>query len=251
MSNDSNLAGSRLPINRWLLYATLLLVVIGTCLAIAAVLRQSWTWYETMVILSTVILAIGSLCGLACELSRKPKGINLLPNLGTALTILGSALLLVGAWLSIEIQFYWQFSANIVVLAIATCHVCLLSIVSLPGSYQWAYWIALQLIYGLALIICMMIDLELFNSGEGIFRLIAVMSILAVALSMLIPVLGRIARTRGNRTSDMLTMMELRSVSAIDREIEMLRLRIEKLETLRHELVASEGSSIQGARGSG
>lgn len=73
MNNDRNL-------KRPLLYMLVGSVMLGAALGIIVVLRNTWGWFEVRVILTTITVAVSSLCGLACDLSRTPRGANLLPK---------------------------------------------------------------------------------------------------------------------------------------------------------------------------
>src|SRR4051812_19178166 len=83
---------------RSLLYVLIGSVVLGAGLGIAAVLRNEWGWFEVRILLTTATLALASLCGLACDLSRTPRGLNLIPYAGLALTAAALAMLLVLIW---------------------------------------------------------------------------------------------------------------------------------------------------------
>ncbi|MBI3461702.1 MAG: hypothetical protein HY000_01375 [Planctomycetes bacterium] len=223
-------------LKRPLLYALVASVIVGAVLGIIIVLRNTWGWFEIRVILTTITVAIVSLCGLACDLSRTPRGANLLPFGGLALTFLAAGLILIGMWADPDSEGYWKTTAAVSIFAVATVHVCLLSIAKLAGRFQWIFFIACQVIYGLAILLVAMIFWEL---GKRMFRILVTVSIVDAALTLVIPLLHRISRTgdSGERTT---TALEERNLAAIDEELSLLRKRIAYLEKLRSEI---EGDS--------
>ena len=140
-----------------LLYALIISVIFGAILGIVFVLLNSWGWFEIRVMLTTIIVAGASLCGLACDLSKLPFGMNLLPRAGLILTGLAAAMLLLGIWPEIDSEPYWKTTITVCTFAIATVHVCLLSIARLVGRFRWVSFIGNELIYGLALMLTIVI----------------------------------------------------------------------------------------------
>lgn len=226
MNNRSNL-------KRPLLHLLVASVLIGAILGIIIVLRNKWDWFEIRVILTTVTVAIASLCGLACDLSRTPRGRNLYPVGGLVLTFVAATMILIGMWADLESEWFWKSTASVSIFAVATVHVCLLSIARLTGNVNWVFLIACQVIYGLALLLCIMIIGEVEN--DRMFRVVMVVSICDAALTLVIPLLHRLGKTDANRSAMMMPVDE-RNVVAIDQELALLKKRIAELEALRSEI---------------
>jgi hypothetical protein len=226
MSDRSNL-------KRLFLYLLIGSVIIGAILGIVIVLRGEWGWFESRVVLTTVVIASASLCGLAADLSRTPRGLNLLPKTGLLLTLVASGLILVGIWSEITEAAFWKTVFCLSTFAIATVHVCLLSIAHLAHRFRWVFYIAVQVIYGLAALLSVLVIWEI---GEpGVYRLAAAVAIVDAALSLVIPLLHRISRSE-RKSGDLGTPIEQRNLAAIDDEITRLRERIAELEKLRSQL---------------
>jgi hypothetical protein len=218
-------------LKRILLYSLVGSVAIGAVLAILFVLLNTWGWFEIRVILTTILVAAASLCVMACELARTPKGRNLLPYAGFGLTVLASVMMLIGMWSDIRDDAYWKLAGSLCTLAIATVHVCLISVAPLSRKFKWVYYIAFQITYGLAIILSLVI-FESFRPEEGITRAIIALAIVDTALTLVIPILSRISRT--DQPDELLeSPLELRNAAAIDQEISLLRNRIAELEKLR------------------
>lgn len=223
-----------------LLYALIASVVFGAVLGITLVFRNRWGWFETRVMLTTIVIAVASLCGLACDLSKLPFGANLLPRAGLLLTAIAAALLLLGMWVDFYSEAYWKTTSIVCIFAVATVHVCLLSIARLVGRFRAVGFIGNQLVYGLAVMLAIVIVGEV--QSTLIWRFIAALSIVVAAVTLVIPILHRIGRMEANN-EDLLMPNDQRSVAAIDQEISRLRQQIAQLEKVRAAIVCDEPSS--------
>ena len=227
MNSQSNL-------KRPLLYALVGSVVLGALLGIALVMQNTWGWFEVRVMLTTVTVAIASLCGLACDLSRTPRGANILPRCGLLLTLVAASLILVGMWTDMNKDGFWKVTASVSIFAVATVHICLLSIARLAKRFRWVYFVACQVIYGLAVLLSVIVFWVLEN--ERMFRFVAMISIVDAALTLVIPLLHRISRT-DDLQATIAGPMAARNVAAIEVEIGALKKRIAELEKLRLEML--------------
>lgn len=222
-----------------LLYALVVSVVIGALLGIALIVRNQWGWYEVRVLFTTIIIAVASLCGLACDLSRTPRGKNLLPYAGLILTALAATEALVGMWSELDTKWFWKSTTCLTIFAVATVHVCLLSIAKLVRRFQLVYFFAIQIIFGLAILLSAMIIYEI--EGEGIWRIVATLSIVTAALTLIIPMLHRIGKLEAEGAG-LRTPLAERNLVLIDEEIVRLKERLEQLEKLRSDVAGESGS---------
>jgi hypothetical protein len=126
------------------------------------------------------------------------------------------------------------------IFAVATVHVCLLSIARLSGRFGWVFFVACQVIYGLAVLLSITIIWEI--DEDGMFRFLAAITIVDAALTLVIPLLHRISRSDDTRGSTM-TALDERNVETIDQEITLLRKRIAALERLRSEIAGRDDHS--------
>ena len=220
-----------------LLYLLIVSVVLGAILGIFLVLRNTWGWIEVRVMLTTIIVAAASLCGLASDVAKLPRGPNILPRAGLVLTGIAASLLLLGIWLDFGEELYWKSTTALCFFAVATVHVCLLSIARLVGRFRWVAYIAYQLIFGLALMLTIVVFGE-FNS-EPMWRLIAALSIIVAAISLVIPILHRIGRMDRNDLS-LMSPGEQRNIASIDAEISRLREQIGRLQAIRGQLIGEQ-----------
>ena len=237
MKNKSNYKSSNLK--RPLLYALIVSVMFGAALGIIVVLRNQWGWFEIRVILTTVIIAAASILGLACDLSKVPVGKNVLPNLGLALTGVSAVMLLIGMWAEVEEVWFWKTAIASSIFAVATIHVCLLSIAKLVSRFRWVFFVASQAVFGFATLLAVIILAEL--ESEGLWRFVAVASIVVAALTLVIPILHRIGRME-SKSTDLLMPLDQRNLASIDTEIASLQKQIAKLEKVRAKIVGTHGN---------
>jgi uncharacterized membrane protein HdeD (DUF308 family) len=168
------------------LYVMISSVVLSALLGIIAILSGDWGWYEFRILLTTMTISGASICILACVALWERKNTKPLPFLGISLSLLGAILMILGIWTEPGNDVFWKLTVSLVVYAIATSHLCLLSLARLSKNYVWALWLAYLAIYGLASIIVWMIIDE--NPGTEAFQFLGVVSILVGSVSILIPI---------------------------------------------------------------
>lgn len=205
-------------------------VILGAVLGIVFILRDTWGWFEAQVMLTTVIVAVTSLCGLACDLSRTPRGRNVLPKMGLALAIATAVLMLVGIWGDVDSEIYWKTAACVSIVGVAVVHVCLLSIAKLAKRFQWIRFIGSQVVLGFALLLCAVVIGEI--DSKELWRLIAATSIVIGAFSLTVPILHRISKL-DRLGEDLASPIQARNLAAIDDEIAALQTRIGELQEVR------------------
>jgi hypothetical protein len=220
-------------IKRILMYSLVVSVLVGALVGILAVLRNEWGAFEVRVLLTTVVLAIASLCGLACDLSRTPRGLNLIPYGGMILTTAGLGMILYLIW-GADHNDFWKLAFCTSIFAVATAHISLLSVARLAPRFQWVVWGAYCIIYGLASMLASIIINEPPIPDELVLRQIAVLSILDVAVTLVIPLLHRISKTDPN--CGQLSLQDEQNIATVDDEIEKLQRRLEQLRTIRNHL---------------
>ena len=183
---------------RTALYVMIGSVVLSALLGIIAILSGDWGWYELRILLTTITISGASICILACVALWERKNIKPLPYLGIALSLVGALLMIWAIWTESGSDAFWKLTASIVVYAIATAHVCLLSLARLSKNYAWALGLAYLFIYGLATIITWMIVDE--NADTGAFQLLGIVSILVGGISILIPIFQKFSASVRDET---------------------------------------------------
>jgi hypothetical protein len=223
---------------RPLLYALIGSVIAAAVLGIALVLLNTWGWFEIRVILTTITIAVASVVGLACDLSRTPRGTNALPIAGLTLTTIAAVMILLGMWADINSETFWKTTASIAIFAVAAAHVSLLSIARLAGNFRWVYFIACQIIFGLAILLVAIIFFEI--DVDRTFRFVAALAILDAAVTLIIPILHRIGKTHPQ--SRAASLLDQNNIASIDAEIVRLKGQLADLERLKLEIA---GETVQ------
>jgi hypothetical protein len=231
---------NRSRLTKYFLWGLIGSVILGAVVGILCILRDTWSWFEGRVMLTTVIVAVTSLCGLACDLSKTPRGRNLLPKAGIVLAIASAGLMLVGLWSDINSEFFWKTTFCVSIFAVATVHVCLLSIAQLAKRFQPIRFIGSQVIFGFAALLCTVILGEI-DSSE-LWRLIAATAIVIGAFTLSIPILHRISKLDRNG-EEMSTPIQERNFAAIDDEILALQKRIADLQKVRESLQSADSEN--------
>ena len=160
--------------------------VLSAVLGIIAILSGDWGWYELRILLTTITISGASICILACVALWERKNTKPLPLLGISLSLVGAIFMILGIWTELDDEVFWKLTVSLIVYAIATSHLCLLSLARLSKNYVWALWLAYLVIYGLASIIVWMIIDE--NLSTEAFQFLGVISILVGSVSILIPI---------------------------------------------------------------
>jgi hypothetical protein len=226
-------------LKRPLLYVLAASVVVAVVLSIAVVVQGEWRGFEVRVLMSTTTLAGACFCILACDVARTQRGYYSLPRAGMVLAAVAAGTILLAIWfpgrLFLRVNLLWQSTVCIAIFAIATAHVCLLSVARVALRFRWAQILAYVAIFGLALLIAC-VFLQLLGTTRPVFSLIAALSILSAGLTVLLPILHRISKTDPT-TPLPLGRDDETNIAAIDDEIVELKTRILKLEIQREELV--------------
>jgi hypothetical protein len=224
-----------------LLYSLIASILIGAVLGIVLILRNTWGWFEVRVMLTTLVIALASVACLACELSRRPSGRNLSSILGLVLSAISGIMWLFCVWLEPNDDWVWKSVVTISILALANVHVCLLSNARLAQRFRWVFAVTVQIIFGLAFLILAMIWFEI--DSPVVWRIVAMLSILVAAMTLIIPILHRIGRHDGAR-GEQLTPSEEQNIAKIDAEIERLESQLTKLRSLRLKFSGSDDSAV-------
>jgi hypothetical protein len=210
-------------------YALIGSVGIGAALGILAVLSGRWGWLEIRVILTTLVIAATSVCGLACSACLATQRARVLPTAGLILSLIAAAILLAQTWTIIDLVSSWKLATCASVLAVACAHLSLLSMVRLAERFSWALLAAHLVVLGTAFLIVMMLT---GGFESGFFPVIGVAAILDAAISILIPTLGRLSRLEPAEDP---SGAPAAALADLDAEIKRLRERLAELERLRYQ----------------
>lgn len=211
-------------VTRWFLYLLIASIGIGAVLAMGIVVFGNWGWVETRILLTTSVIAVGSILAMACAAATARVSVPALPAFGLGLVMLAGVLLVGGMWAEAASSDYWKWAASMSILAVASAHASLLALARLADSLRRIQPIAYAVTFTFAGVLIFIIVGG--NSDDGIIRTLAVIGILDAALTVLVPVAHFLSR--GNPRD-----REPMDPAIIDAELAQLRARIVELEAAR------------------
>jgi hypothetical protein len=194
------------------------------------------------VLMTAVIIALASVCGLGCGAALEAKRAKIFPIAGMALTLLGTLMLLFMVWIEPpwkqSTEWFFRSMAIVCIFAVACSHISLLSISRLSERFRWAIFVAVFSILAVASLVSLLFLFDGgFQNADWLFRCIAVAAIVDAAMSVLIPIFHVLSRGEMNALNS-----GVESTSAeIDAEISQLESRLAKLRQSRMEKSSGTG----------
>ncbi|MCI0354863.1 MAG: hypothetical protein L0099_07485 [Acidobacteria bacterium] len=181
------------PQGRWMLRAFLGFLGVTALFGLIVVLAGNMGEFEGKVLLSTVAISMGSLCGLASFEYARRSGNTLPGGAGTLLALVATLLILAGIWTEHWSDDYWKITGVLAVFAAACAHFFGLSLARVRPAHQWVLVVAGIAIFSLAAVIAGLI-VKSFDGGADVYKLIAVLAIVDLAATIAIPILHRLDR---------------------------------------------------------
>jgi hypothetical protein len=186
------------------LYSFIAFLGISALLAITSVLSGKFGEFEIKVLITTSVIAVASICSLCCS-AYTSRSQNSLPGVaGVSFAGISAAMLIIGVWAEMDSEGYWKTTAVLSVFAIAFAHSLALLAVRLRPTHSWLQLGTAINIFALAAIISIMIVGEI--DGEGMLKLVAILAILAGLETLVIPIVGRLAKTALSQVRETLSL---------------------------------------------
>lgn len=161
-------------------------------IGIATVLTGEFGEVQLKVLATTFTISAASICAMACAAyieKRRPE-----PGwIGIVLSFIAAAMLIAGMWAEFDSEEYWKTTVSLIVLGLAFAHSLLLQLPDL-GESDWVQAVAAGLVGILALMLIAVFWGEIDN--EGYYRVLAVVSIIVVLFTLVVPVLMFIAKPK-------------------------------------------------------
>jgi hypothetical protein len=216
-------------VRKFFLYLLIGSVAFSALLGIGVILFGSFGDFESKILLTTFIIACGSILGLACGAFIEARGRKLLPLAGIGLSMLSAVWWVTFVWADfVDEDLLIKIGLTLTIFAVACSHISLLSIASLDRRFIWARYLTQAADWILSAILLSLVWIETTEISELVSRSIGVLSIVIASLTILTPIFHKLS----GRPAD--------EAEAIDEEIARLKARIAELEATRGE-PASEG----------
>lgn len=174
------------------LWCLIVSVALSALLGILIVLAGSFSDVQVRIILTTLTISSMSICALAAGALWESKRHKFLSLAGATLAVVAALLFIGGIWTRTSNEEFWKFSASVGIVAVATAHVCLLSLARLAGAFALARMLAFVAVYLLAIQFIYIIYWQ--PEGDTFIRIVGATSIIVAAFSILIPIFHRLNR---------------------------------------------------------
>ena len=220
-------------LRRLFLYLLIGSVALSAVIGIGVLLLGDFGMIEVRVLMTTMVITIVSVLGLACGAYIEVRGGKYVPLAGIALSVIAGLMSFFIIWnvLDDEEVFIKTF-LTATLLAAACSHVSLLSLARLDRRFSWTRITAVICIVLLCAILLFILWFEPMGESDLIYRILGVLGILLASITVITPVLHRLSSAE-----------ETDAIGALDREIEELKARLATLEDERSRLEELEAGS--------
>ncbi len=179
---------------KMLLYILAAAIAVAACLGAVAIIFGSFGWLELRILLTALNVSGASICGLACAAYWERGKSLVVGPLGLVLTVAGATLVAYLTWIGSDDATMGSLTVTVLLLAIASAHVSLLSLARLAPSYAWIRPLYYLLVYGLACILIAIVWGEA-NLAADTARLLGVVAVAVAGVTTLVPVFHLLSRS--------------------------------------------------------
>lgn len=213
-------------LKRLFLYLLIGSVAVSAVVGIGVILLGNFGELEVRVLMTTLTVTVTSILGLACGAYYETGRGRYLPLAGIIFTIIAALMTFLIIWNVLDdSKIFIKSATTIMMLAVSTSHLSLLSIARLDKRFAWSRIAAFVCVGLLAAVLLYLLWLEPEGSGDVVSRVIGVLSILIAAVTVITPVFHKLSHD--NVGSEL---------EAIDAEIDELRSRLTELEEKRRSI---------------
>ena len=208
-------------------------------MGIWAIISGEFGEFQGKILLTTLTVVGTSVLGLACgaflESSRSQNALKPIPLVGIICAVIAALMAFWLIWLNSHIDFNWVWKAFFVslIFGFSLAQLSLLSLAKLAKRFIWSLTAAYVVILLLDSIISVIIIFELSGDDGLVLRIIGVLSVVAAAMTVMIPIFHRLSRTE-------FIEFETLTVSTIDEEIAGLKIQISRLEKQKEDIMSAE-----------
>ena len=220
-------------LRRLFLYLLIGSVALSAIIGIGVLLLGDFGLIEVRVLMTTMVITIVSVLGLACGAYIEVRGGKHVPLAGIAFSVIAGLMSFFIIWnvLDDEEVFIKSF-LTATLLAAACSHLSLLSLARLDRRFSWTRISAVVCIVLLCSILLLILWFEPAGESDLIYRMLGVLGILLASITVITPVLHKLSS--GEATD---------AIGALDKEIEELKARLIRLEDERARLEKPEAES--------
>jgi hypothetical protein len=211
----------RIDLRRIFLISLIASVATSAVIGIGVLLLGNFGSVEVRVLMTTMVITIVSVLGLACGAYIEIRGGKLVPFAGIALSVIAGLMSAFIIWdILDDDEFFIKSFLTATLLAAACSHLSLLSLARLDQRFSWTRISAVVSVVLLCTILLFILWFEPTGESDLIYRVLGVLGILLASITVVTPVLHKLSSDQSD-------------LEKIDAEIETLKKRIEELEERR------------------
>lgn len=216
----------RIDLRRIFLITLIASVVTSALIGIGVLLFGNFGLIEVRVLMTTMVITVVSVLGLACGAYIEIRGGKYLPLAGIAFSVAAGLMSILVIWDVLDDdEIFIKSFLTVTLLATACSHLSLLALARLDRRFSWTRISAVICVALLCAILLFILWFEPSGESDLIYRILGVLGILLAAITVVTPVLHKLSSDRSD-------------VEKIDAEIGMLQKRIEELKDMRAKLEA-------------
>ena len=167
-------------------------LIASAAVAILCVLNGEFGEFEIKVLITTFSISGASICSMSCAAFIEKRRNVSLGGLGILFSSMAALMIIFGAWFEVGWDGYWKTTVTFVVFGVAMAHAFLLRLPDLDWQHQWTQMVSSISIGILSLQIVGALWGEI--DEEAYYRMVAVVSIVVVLLTMVIPILMKMRK---------------------------------------------------------
>lgn len=201
-------------------------VAVSALIGIGVLLLGNWGMIEVRVLMTTMVITIVSVLGLACGAYIEIRGGRELPYAGIVFSVIAGLMSFFIIWNILdEDETFIKIFLTATLLAAACSHLSLLALARLDRRFSWTRISAVICVALLCAILLYILWFEPVGESDLIYRILGVLGILLGAITVVTPVLHKLSSDKSD-------------IEKIDAEIEMLERRLIELREQREKLEA-------------
>lgn len=214
----------RLDLRRIFLISLIASVATSAVIGIGVLLLGNFGLIEVSVLMTTMVITIVSVLGLACGAYIEIRGAKLLPYAGIALSVIAGLMSVFIIWHILDDdEIFIKSFLTITLLATACSHLCLLCLARLDQRFSWTRISAVVCVVLLCAILLYILWFEPTGESDLIYRILGILGIVLASITVVTPVLHKLSSDKSD-------------LEKIDAEIMTLKKRIEEFERSRAQI---------------
>ena len=184
----------RINLRRLFLISLIASVVTSAVIGIGVLLLGNFGLIEVRILMTTLVITIVSVLGLACGAYVEIRGGKHLPYAGIALSIISGLMSFFIIWdILDDDEIFIKSFLTVTLLATACSHLSLLALARLDRRFSWTRIAAVVCVVLLCSILLYILWFEPTGESDLIYRVLGVLGILLASITVVTPVLHKLS----------------------------------------------------------